>query len=349
MYKKVYFLLLLLVLFALRINAQTKILFVDDSADNFGNAELIASAIDSLGYEYDYFNAVDSAASPGDLLLKKYDLVIWSTSTLGTGLQLWNGADEDNASLMAYLDGGGKLWITGTDFLFDKYGAPTFTFKSGEFMYDYAGIVSYDAQSYGSDGSIGLASALPAANSGIAALKTLTWAFSTLWWVDAVTPLAATKPVYLMGGEDGYPLSGKVCGTLNSNDTFEVMTYFFDLSLINNFTNLKGTMAPVLEYFTGTLSDISKLPLASSIGMEVFPNPVNAQGKINIKLASGDREDIVVRMYDLQGKILFNRVFDNKPDRNVLEVDIPANTLMGTYLINLNQSGQQSSKWVIIE
>ena len=95
----------------LSVSGQMKGLYVDDSDDTFGNAELFAAALDSAGYSITYFNSVDSAASPTDLVMNQYDLVVWMTSSDGGGLQLWNGVDEDNASLEAYLDGGGKLWI----------------------------------------------------------------------------------------------------------------------------------------------------------------------------------------------------------------------------------------------
>lgn len=334
MYKKLYFILLLLVLFVLSLSAQMKVLFVDDSADEFGNAELIASAIGGLGYEYDYYNAVDSADSPSDLVMKNYDLVIWSTSTLGNGLQFWNGSDEDNAKVKAYLDGGGKLWLTGNDFLFDKYGPPPYTFAKGEFMYDYAGIKSYDAQSYGSDGSIGLPSAIPAPGARIEGLDTLTWVFSTLWWADAVTPLDSAKTLYLMEGETGYPLKGKVCGTLNSNDTFEVMTYFFDLSLISNFEQLKGAMEPVLEYFSGPVSSLSHTKPFNH-ELLVYPSPASSGQQVNLKFGNATEDgNHVLRLLDGNGRVILQKPVNFSGQNS--EFDLPAGLPSGTYFLQVD-------------
>ncbi|RMG72625.1 MAG: hypothetical protein D6722_05140 [Bacteroidetes bacterium] len=53
--------------------------------------------------------------------MEAYDLVIWQTGADGNDLWLWNGRDEDNGNLKAYLNGGGRLWLIGTDLLYDRY------------------------------------------------------------------------------------------------------------------------------------------------------------------------------------------------------------------------------------
>lgn len=343
MEKKFYLLLLVLTLFALSLSAQMKILFVDDSTDEFGNAELIASSIDSLGFEYDYFHAADSASSPSDLLMKNYDLVIWSTSSIGFNLQLWNGIDEDNSNLKAYLDNGGKLWITGNDFLFDKYGAPPYTFSPGEFMYDYAGVHSYDVQSYGDDGSIGLSSASVADSSGIEALNDLSWIFSTLWWADGVSLLENSKPVYLMGGDTSYPLLNKTCASLHATDGFEVLTYFFDLSLVNNFDALKSNMEAVLSYFQGELSELPRVNLHNA-KLEVYPNPVEAGRTLSIDFveASNSAEIPQIQIFDLQGKLVYSKSDINWRNSSTITITIPEYLTKGLYSVLTVYSGVKS-------
>ncbi|RMG72624.1 MAG: hypothetical protein D6722_05135 [Bacteroidetes bacterium] len=47
--------------------AQPAILLVDDTDDGFGHVTDLQEAIDSAGYTYTVFNAVDSSRSPSDL------------------------------------------------------------------------------------------------------------------------------------------------------------------------------------------------------------------------------------------------------------------------------------------
>lgn len=325
----------------LSVSGQMKVLYVDDSDDTFGNAELFAAALDSAGYSITYFNAVDSAASPTDLVMEQYDLVVWMTSSDGGGLQLWNGVDEDNASLEAYLDGGGKLWIVGNDFLFDKYGTPAVTFKDGEFMSDYAGIKSYDAQAYGSDGNIGVASAELAPDSGIPDLPNLTWQFATLWWADAVTLKEGVKPVYLMGGGATYPLKVKVMATLYKNDTFEVLTYFFDISLVNNFSSLVAAVKPVMVHFEGIVSSVHT-PLISEQKINVFPNPI-IDNQFTLDVDLNNVSTIHAQLYNSQGKLVKN-IFNNQSTQNLENqniINLEGSLNDGLYFLQLNLDGKQ--------
>jgi hypothetical protein len=106
-------------------------------------------ANEEVEYEAHYFNSLDSFSLLMTVYLSKFDLVIWQTSNDGTQLSLWNKNDPENSHLKAYLNQGGKLWIGGLDFLFDKYGAAPKTFSEGEFAYEYLGLNSYDVQTYG--------------------------------------------------------------------------------------------------------------------------------------------------------------------------------------------------------
>ena len=295
--------------FFVSLKAQFSVLFVDDSNDSFGNAELVASAIDSAGFKVDYFNAVDSASGPTDLKMANYDLVVWYTSGSGFGLQLWNGADEDNASIKAYLDGGGKMWLIGLDFLFDKYGPAPITFAPGEFIYDYAGIASYDVQSYGDDGNLAVGVVVPDSNAVISGLSDLSWIFSTLWWVDGVTLRPGASPVYNMGGS-GYSLAGKTCGTFFKTDKSQVLTYFFDLALVSDFKSLLGTVKPAIEFFEGGISSLSR-PTISNYEVSIYPNPAST-GDITLSFDLGKSEIISASLIDLQGRLVSNLIRNEK-------------------------------------
>ncbi len=297
--KRFYFVMLLCaVLNISHAQAQMSILFVDDSDDAFGNAELFAAALDSVGFTPTYFNAVDSAATPSDLYMNQFDLVVWTTSNDGGELLLWNGLDEDNASLKAYLDGGGKLWLVGHDFLFDRYLTPPLSFAAGDFVYDYLGISSYDVQTNGDDGGVGVPFVQPSENSPITGLNNLNFIFATYYWMDGVSLVEGALPVYEMGGE-GYVLEGTPSGIYYDNGTSQALTYFFDLGIVANFELLKETVLPVMNHFNALISNIENV-LDFEVEAKVFPNP--SLGDFQLQLELEKSAHVSISVLDLQGR-----------------------------------------------
>lgn len=326
------FLLFFVFLFTtLAVNAQDQIsiLFVDDSDDTFGNAERFHEAIDSLGYESTYFDAVGNDAGPTSEEMENYDLVIWTTASDGVNLYFWDAMDQDNGNLKDYLDNGGKLWVVGLDLLYDRYGSAPASFAPDDFVYDYLGLASYDAQSYGDDGGLGLPEASPNVNSEINGLNTLTWTFATLWWVDAVTSVETASSIYLMGDEN-YVFAGETCGVYyNNGGDFEVLSYFFDLSQVADFEMLKQTVQPVLEFFEGQVLSSSDL-LEPSLGVQVYPNPTNGLFAVDFE---NIQETINLRVLSVAGKVITNERF-----RNISTLQIELDQPNGMYFLELSDN-----------
>lgn len=339
---------LLLLVLSTPVTAQLSILFVDDSNDTFGNAELFAAAIDSVGYSSTYYNAVDSAAGPSASLMTDFDLVVWHTSTNGVGLKLWNGVDEDNEELISYLDGGGRLWLVGLDFLFDRYGVPGPTgFVAGDFVYDYLGITSYDAQSLGNDGGLGVPLVTPDTNRAISNLPELTWQFPSLNWVDGVQPIAGAAPLYRMGGAN-YPLVESVCGVYNDNRTSKVVTYLFDLALVENFDLLKRGTAPILAFFENF---ITSTPLTGALqrDFKVYPNPASGAFSLDVDLKAA--ATVEVSLLDYLGRLVAQPV----SGRNLLAGPSHLGELSlsglpaGMYLVRLTVDGKAGIKPLVVQ
>lgn len=296
--KKTIYTILFAIAFVATVNAQSlKILFVDDTPDNFGNAERLRAFVDSAGYKSTLFDAATLGTSPILDTLKKYRLVIWHTASQGAGLQFWGGADLDNTAIKQYLDGGGSLWVVGNDFMYDRYGAPSSTFTAGNFPYDYLGISSYDAQSYGNDGSLGVPKVAPDASAPIAALDTIDWTFATLWWADAVTLRTGAKAVYKMDGDATYPLKNKITGTFYNNGNFRTLSFFFDLALAKD-AKLKSTMKKVLDYFQLISSsyEIDDVHIAA----QSTPNPFKSSTIIEFEVNQSAL--VNVSIFDIHGK-----------------------------------------------
>jgi hypothetical protein len=110
------------------------ILLVDDDNNNPDVLPYFTGALDDLGYDYDVFDVGGGGADGPDLAgLQGYNMVFWFSGDKWGGSAGPNGTDE--AALAAYLDGGGKLFLSSQDYLYD-FGLTPF----GE---DYLGIGSY--------------------------------------------------------------------------------------------------------------------------------------------------------------------------------------------------------------
>ncbi|HPN70189.1 MAG TPA: T9SS type A sorting domain-containing protein [Saprospiraceae bacterium] len=165
--------------------------------------------------------------------------------------------------------------------------------------------------------------------------------FATLWWADAVTPKEGTKSVYLMGGGATYPLKDKVMATLYKNDTFEVLTYFFDISLVNNFTSLVSAVKPVMVHFEGIVSAVEQ-PLKNGQKIEVFPNPVTSNQFI-LDLDLSNVATINANLFNSQGKVVKN-VYNNQSTLNLQKqniVDLEGFLSNGLYFLQINLDGKQ--------
>jgi len=346
--KKIYFLLVFL--FSLgffEMNAQFDVLFVDDTDDTFNNAETLHAAIESVGYPATYYNAADSAVGPSDLYMSNFDLVVWHTSTDGNSLLLWNGLDEDNASLEAYLNNGGRLWLTGNDFLFDRYEFSPVIFQEGDFVYDYLGVSSFDVESYNSDGEMGVPLMVPDENSVITGLNNLTWLFATLWYGDGISLVDGASPIYRMG-DDNYVLADTISAAYYDNGTSQALTYFFDIALVNNFDMLKASVLPVMTFFDAMLVSQEDIE-ASAFNVKIYPNP--AQDFLNLGLELESASSVTLSLLDVSGKKIMTLMSGESVESGVqvLNFELNASTASGFYYVNIEVNGKSIMKPLIVQ
>jgi subtilisin family serine protease len=111
------------------------ILVVDDDGNNPDVLPYFSDALGDLGYDFDVFDVGGGGGDGPDLAgLQGYNMVVWFSGDKYGGSAGPNGTDEGH--LAAYLDGGGKLFLSSQDYLYD-FGLTSF--GSG-----YLGIGSYD-------------------------------------------------------------------------------------------------------------------------------------------------------------------------------------------------------------
>lgn len=251
---------------------QMSILLVDDSDDAFNHVEDFSAALDSLGWAHNTYDAAGTRTTPSINDLAIYDLVIWHAGSDSDSLSFWSRTDTANIPLATYLGAGGKLWVIGTDLLYDRHGGAPKSFLVGDFELDFMGLESYDLQSYVDDGSVGMPIANPSPLSPISNLPSLDWIFSTLWYVDGVTPFSGLGvPVYEMG-DSGYMFAGHTCAVWADNNNSQVLSFFFNISQASTFNLMKDATEQVLNFFQSQV--VATDPAAASfLHASLSPNP----------------------------------------------------------------------------
>ena len=98
------------------------ILLVDDDMGSGTGAHVesvFQNAITSNGYSYDYWDT-EVSGSPSLSTLEGYEVVIWFTGGSYEGFGGRTIHPSDETALAAFLDGGGKLFLSSQDFLWDN-------------------------------------------------------------------------------------------------------------------------------------------------------------------------------------------------------------------------------------
>lgn len=247
------------------------ILFVDDNDNITDNSDTVTIALEATNYStFDYYNIVDNGANPDITYLSNYDVVIWYASTDGVGLGFWEDGTTGDADLIAYLQGGGRLWVIGADLLYaGGYFTPQ-TFATGDFAFDYMGLESYNVQSYGDDGSLGAPEVSLVAGAPDFTTTSIDWIFSTAWWIDGVTGVAGSTDLYEMG-PSSYALAGEVSMLHYKSNETNVLSTYFDPALISSNALLQTFLEESIFYLLNFDLGIDEQENDQFV---VYPNPV---------------------------------------------------------------------------
>ncbi|MBN1135941.1 MAG: S8 family serine peptidase, partial [Anaerolineae bacterium] len=122
------------------------ILLVDDDNNAPDTLPYFTAALDAMGLDYDVFDTA-GGSGPGQAGLLGYKMVFWFSGDTYGGTAGPNGADETD--LAAYLDAGGRLFLSSQDYLYDM-GLTTFGST-------YLGIGSYTNDSGNAAAKVGVA------------------------------------------------------------------------------------------------------------------------------------------------------------------------------------------------
>jgi len=232
------------------------VLLVNDNNNDPVRYIKLTTSLDNLGYNYDVYNTIYTDTFPDSTYLSSYETVIWYTGNDGTNLRLWDTSDSSdfkfNAPLKQYADNGGIVWLQGLDFLYDIYGSAPDNFSVGQYIYDEMGIAEYHGQSHADDGSTGLEEMDTVPDNGIFGLNPVLWAYSTLWYADALALAPEGRGVYLMGPA-GYVFNDYNCGLYqyvgNAAKKGMLMTFSVETARLDTQENTDTLINQGLSYF----------------------------------------------------------------------------------------------------
>lgn len=332
------------------------VLFVNDDNSSAYGQEIMES-LDAIGLAYTTFECGNNGSGaaqniPDSQTLNTYDIVLWFTGNDGTNLAFWNADDTTNQAVIDYLDQGGKLWINGNDFIYDRFGTNPLTFEQGSFVHTYLGIESFDGQSKVDDGGIGAGllvrdTAITSLN--ITSQDTLDWRFKTLWYGDAFTMAEGAKAIYRMGPED-YVFANKPIFVLNHPGKFQALTSAFNMRHLNtkNQHIMRETLLfDVLSWMQNNAivttvdnKDLKQLPTSFSVAQN-YPNPFNPSTTIRFGLPKAGTVEIAI--FNVLGQMVFQHKAGFEAGFNTIKIDAQSWS-SGLYFYNLKYENHNRIK-----
>jgi hypothetical protein len=311
-----------------KLSAQS-ILLINDNNNITQNTDTFLLAMQNSNFaNYTYYNLVDSAGMPSVNYLSNFDILIYYASTDGFGLGLWDNGQSGNNAIKSFLIDGGRAWFIGSDILYaGTYSVPS-TFAPTSFPYLYMGLTSYDSQSYGDDGGIGVSEIFRKTAAPGSFPASLQWTLGSLWWVDGVTSRPGAIELYEMG-PSSYPLYEAVCMTHYYDFETNALSSFFDPALI------LGSTTDRIDFINASLDYLWSFDLGiHSQAQESTPiklYPTVSDTEITVELLS-DLE-IPYEIYASSGVLVASGVL-NAPV-NVVDVK---NFSSGVYFIKAENS-----------
>ncbi|WP_452227014.1 T9SS type A sorting domain-containing protein [Lacinutrix cladophorae] len=337
-------LLILSLSFTILSFSQNDILLVTDNDFSINDNSTFYNSILTTSYTSVTLHDSNTNGIPTSAVIDTYDLVIWYTGDDSSNLNFWSNGNTGNTVLRSYLNNGGKLWIVGSDLLFGTYfGAPA-TFTPGEFMYDYAWLASYDTQTYVDDGGLGVPQIERNTNVSSDYPSPLTWIYTTLYYIDGVTPRPEGISVYEFGPAS-YPNAGETTMTFYEGNTFSVMSTLFNPTNIDASVTNGITPNNDLDFFIqATLDHIFTSSLSVNeednkhIAFNTYPNPSTDYFHITFNTDSLLNKEF--KIYSILGKLVLKGKLSDF-NTKVSTKNLPS----GTYFLKVEDLSKKIIKY----
>lgn len=322
-------------LLSINVNSQT-ILAVDRdgsawSADFTDCWPMFQQALDDNGFTYTYYEVIDGEDGPDLATMQEYEIVIvWCGEVWDGGTTL---TDTDETNLAAYMDAGGKVFLSAQDWLWDKYPSAG-AFAVGEFPFDYFGIWSITQDNWAVY-SPDIASAEGATGTVVEGIEFLVNDIFTVGkeglYIDRIDDYFGVPFFNIVD-----PTPGGVCALQFESGDFRSVFTALSFGGITEPETRTLLMANIVAFLWGSVGENEITSQKSQLN--VFPNPAN--GYVNI--TSGNNiEDIEI--YNIVGQKVFYK--------NNLEKNITINTNefeSGIFFVRIKTTdGYQTQKLTI--
>ena len=260
------------------------ILFVDD--DHGATYErFFNSALQANSYTFDTWNVASIGSTPTASQLAPYRLVVWNTgydySSAGAGL-----AAAEQSAIQGYLDGGGRIFISGQDIL---YNGVTTTFRTNYLKVsasanDVSNVAHTETGVTGNAVSNGQSLSVVAPSD-----------FPSLY-VDALSPATGAEGTYLHGvSTSAYPFSAVNYRGNYAAGGFGVVFSTLPFDSIStsaaNPNNQASVMKRVVEYLNGTTVAGISVSAASS---SATTTELGGQVTFSVVLDSAPTADVTI-------------------------------------------------------
>jgi hypothetical protein len=280
-------------------NGSHTIMLVDDDRNEEVDgdpAELpFEEGLDGLGYLYEDWDvhAERGHAYPWTDDMTGYDAVIWQRGLLYVQMKQYN-----KDALMAYIEAGGSLFLSATDFLNNEDG-------SDDFTREYIGVSSWENNT-GADSLIGL-DRDPISDSLRLGLE---WPSPDLNRVDKIILRAGAMPLFYSESHKIATLrrmtgfgGGVVFSTVLQNAISRT-----DPAPNNNETVIARTLDWLLEYEITTVSDHE---IRAGPRLLAYPNPFSSSMQLVIRADDdGSRRLLGVTLFDVSGRVVRRLMYD---------------------------------------
>ncbi len=315
------------------ITPDTKILLVDDDGAAAFETTYFTPAIGATGKSFAVWDRSSTAITAADLA--NFDIVVWEC-----GLSYPTVDDSDRAALAGYLDGGGRLMITGQEIgweMADTGGAALTWYNN----YLHANFVLDDTNDMSLVGVPG-----DPIGDGLALTISGTGGANNQTYPDAITP-RGTGASAIITYSPTY-----TAGIKADNGVHRVVYLGFGFEAINNATSRALLMQRICDWLLPYAAGVDDPQLPSLLaGLDNVPNPFNPRTEIAFTLAASG--PVRLELYDIRGalvRVLHDGAMPGGDNRVVWDGrdDAGQPAPSGTYLCRLEADGRVGTRKMML-
>jgi hypothetical protein len=288
----------------LRMLSDNKKILIVDGFDRYGGSGSWPSTYHDFvishakAFNLSFETCANEQIINGTISLDNYDLVIWILGDESTTDETFSSAERTKVA--AYLENGGKLFVSGSEIAWDLEGSSTATSAEIQFLRDYlkAKYVSDDSNIYGVYGVdstqfTGLGFGYGITGNGSPYVED---------YPDVIDTIGGSISIlkYNSIATAGIAYTGSF---KNSQKIGQLVYLAFPFETINLSADRSKVMSAALKYFglieTTNILDNDYLPISFGLSQN-FPNPFNPSTKIAYEISQ--KEMVKIKVYDMLGK-----------------------------------------------